>query len=1286
MNETLSPLEARRAAPWAAAAPGYYRFPTIHGDTVVFVAEDDLWSVHLSGGAARRLTSNLGEVSHPALSPDGSLLAFVGREEGGAEVYLMAAAGGPARRMTYLGAHVRVLGWTPDGAKIVFASNARQPFLRQFALFTVDAHPADPANGNPIEELPFGPAHAVSFGPGGRAVLGRFTAEPANWKRYRGGTAGQLWIDAQGDGAFSRFLAGLGGNIACPLWVGAGDAARIYFVSDHEGVGNLYSSRTDGSDLRRHTDHADFYVRNPAGDGQRIVYHAGADLYVFTFASGASRRLDVVFAGPRVQRNRKFTDAARFLDGARLHPTGRALAVTTRGKAFGFYNHDGPVIQYGKRSGVRYRLPEWLNDGQHMLLVSDEPGEECIEIHAPSPDDRLRRIEGLDIGRPVALKVSPTEDKIAISNHRHELLVVDVSADFQGDSPASRVTLVDRSAFRPIMGMDWSPDGRWIAYACSQSAQTTAIRLYRLADGAAPARAAAHPNPITITRPVLHDVRPAFDPDGNYLYFLSYREFNPVHDALHFDLGFPWGMRPYLITLRADVPNPLVAHPELEEDDDAHDKHGDEDDEDADCDSEDNEDSEDSEDAEESGGGEGNDDAWEDDADAQDDGGSDEEPGDEDEVEGDDPYSRRPFSTTAAGEPPARRGAAALRRPARAQGKPHGKHKRVRIDLDGIENRIAAFPVTDARYGQIAGIPGKVLFTSFEAHGALDHDDDENAPQSGSLRCFTFKDLKTETLAENVAWFEISRNRKKLLYASGRRLRVINAGDKAPGESGGPRKSGWLDLQRVKVSVDPQTEWEQMLREAWRLQRDHFWTEDMSQVDWAGVYRRYFPLIARVSSRSEFSDLLWEMQGELGTSHAYEWGGDYRAQPHFNQGFLGATFTWDPAAHGYRVGDIVVGDPWDPEASSPLVGPGIDVRPGDLLLAVNGQLLDEQTGPAQLLVNHAGQDVLLTFQARPHGSRTGRALPAAAQDGGQNGDAADGHAGGAAAPGAGSTAPSVGAASTESQGAGAQDGSQDDEHNGGQPDAHSTRSAVVRAISAETPARYRAWVEGNRRRVHELSQGRAGYVHIPDMGATGYAEFHRGFLAEVDRDALIVDVRFNGGGDVSQLILEKLARRRVGYDISRWGGTMPYPTESAAGPLVALTNEAAGSDGDIFCHTFKLLKLGPLIGKRTWGGVVGINPRTALVDGTVTTQPEFSFWFEDVGWGVENYGTEPDIEVDITPHDYAAGRDPQLERAVQEALAQIAQRPVLKPDLSTRPSRALPTLPARPANGRQPGE
>jgi tricorn protease len=1234
-------------------AAGYYRFPTIHDETIVFVSEDDLWSVPRQGGVARRLTSNIGEVTHPSFSPDGEWLAFVGQEEGATEVYVMPAQGGSARRLTYLSSRCRVLGWTADGAQIIFSSNYGQVVARESALFSA------PAQGghHPVTQLPYGPAQSVSFGPRGQVVLGRNMGDDfARWKRYRGGTAGHLWIDSNGDGQFQRFLADLPGNIASPMWITPRPASlllgadppqaddRIYFASDHEGVGNLYSCRPDGSDLRRHTDHEDYYVRNPATDGRRIVYHVGADLCVYDLAADQETRIAIDYRSPRVQRNRRFVDPARFFNSATLHPSGRIMALTTRGKLYAFYNHDGPVIQLGKRDGVRYRLPDWLQDQRTILVVSDELGEETLELHTTNPDEPTHRLEGLDLGRPIDLKVSPVQDKVAIANHRHELLIVDLVSQ--------ELTVVDRSAYRLINGFDWSPDGRWLAYSFANTSKISEIRLFRLPNPAAEEPALRQGAVYPVTRPVLHDIRPAFDPEGRYLYFLSYREFNPVYDSMHLDLGFPWGMRPYLITLRADLPNPFVPHPELEEEDSP--QRGDRDK---------GQDTQEEEETAADGSATGDDD----DGAETDEGTEDDKtdtadetaeglirpPHDQADAPADDPIIG--VETTAT--PAAAQGEAA----GPAQSQPNGA-KPLQIDLAGIEQRIIAFPVPDGRYGAIAGIPGKALFTQFPVRGSLESDEqwEDEPAESGTLRSWHFKEFRSETLLEHIGWFELSRNRKQILYNSGRRLRVLNAGEKPQTESGPSRRTGWIDLGRVKVSVNPQSEWEQMFREAWRLQRDHFWTEDMADVDWQAVYQRYFPLIERVSTRSEFSDLMWEMQGELGTSHAYEYGGDYRWSPYYSQGFLGTQFAWDGAAGGYRVGELVVGDPWDASATSPLTAPGVDVQPGDLLLAINGQRLDEQVSPAQLLVNQAGNEVLLTFAPRErnaeHGIRNteyGMRSVEGALESGSTG-----------APIPHSPLPTP---------------------HSPLPTPHSplptppprNRNIVVRAISSERAARYRAWVEGNRRRVHERTGGRVGYVHIPDMGARGYAEFHRGYLAEVDRDSLIIDVRYNGGGHVSQLILEKLARRRIGYDYSRWGGPMPYPSDSVAGPLVAITNEHAASDGDIFCHSFKLLKLGPLIGKRTWGGVIGISRRQTLVDGTMTTQPEYSFWFEDVGWTVENYGAEPDIEVDITPQEYVQGQDPQLERAVDEIMRLLEETPVRRPDLSQRPSRALPKLPPR---------
>lgn len=1075
---------------------GYYRAPTIAQDTIVFVCEDDLWTVPVSGGVARRLTSNLGAVNSPRLSRDGKNLAFAGSEEGPTEVYVMPAIGGEAKRLTYQGSNVSIVDWTPPETSVYYSSGAGSAF--DSWIWSV------PIDGGEPKRLPYGPANHITFCDEGGVAIGRLTREPARWKRYRGGTAGQIWVDIHCNSEF-ELLAPADGNFTAPMWIGE----RIYFISDHEGVGNIYSCRPTGDDLQRHTHHEDYYCRAAHTDGTRIVYHAGADLWVYEPETDANFHVKVQFHSPRIQRQRKFVSTAKYLQDYAPTPDGHALALTVRGKPFTLANWEGAVLQHGQRDGVRYRFTQWLNDGKRIVTLSDAEGEEAIEIHTCDGTAESTRLDKLDIGHVRHLAVSPKKDQVSLINHRFELLLVDLETQ--------EMRVLDKSHYNRIRSAAWAPDGNWLAYSFPATETTASIKLCKIDTG----------ETWFVTQPEFTDSAPAWDPAGKYLYFLSSREFNPVYDALHFDLGFPLAMRPMLVTLQKELPNPFIPQP-------------------------------------------------------------------------------RPFEEAKPDE-----NADTESTQLEAQ---KAEDKPICIEVDSISQRVVAFPYPQGRYGQIAGIDSKAIFTAFPMQHTLSvpgRTADDESPK-GILHAYDFKEQKKEKLAAGVDSFQLSRDGKTLAYRAGNRLRVRKAGKKAedeqkPENRGRPnRQNGWIDLNRVKASVVPTTEWHQMYREAWRLQRDYFWTADMSGVDWEQVYQRYLPLLARVATRAEFSDLMWEMQGELGTSHAYESGGDYRSSPNYAQGFLGADFTYDAKQNGYRIARIPKGDGWEATKDSPLSAPGMNIQENDILLAISGQRVSQKVSPGELLVNLAGQEVQATFQNAENGEK---------------------------------------------------------------------RTLTLKALRSERELRYRDWVSLNRQYVHEKTDGKVGYVHIPDMGGRGYAEFHRGFLAEVSYPALIVDVRYNGGGHVSQLILEKLSRRRIGYDVPRWGTPHPYPDASVLGPMVAVTNENAGSDGDIFSHCFKLMELGLLIGKRTWGGVIGISPHQGFVDGGGTTQPEYSFWFEDVGWSVENYGTAPDIEVDYRPQDYFDERDPQLERAIAEILRQLEENPPQLPDFGERPRLTLPTLP-----------
>ncbi len=1085
---------------------GYYRFPTISKDGIAFVSEDDIWTIPVGGGIARRLTANLGSMSSLYYSPDGTQIAFTGREEGHNEVYCMSAEGGPVKRLTYLGVSTNVMGWTPDGASILFSSDHEQPIDRIAVAFSISAQ-----GGMPVQ-LPIGPALSISMAHGNKVVIGRNNNDPARWKRYKGGTAGDIWIDADGSGNFKRLLT-VNGNAGRPMWIGD----RIYFLSDHNGVANIYSVTTSGEELTQHTQHQKYFARYPSTDGTRIVYHAGADLYVYNTDDGTDTKISVEYHSPFVQRQRKFIDTAKYLEDYALSPKGDSVAITSRGSTLVMGAWEGAVTLLSENDKAdaprRTRAAAWLNDGKRIALISDNGGDEAVEIHTSNNSADPVRLSGLDVGKTRDMECSPSADKLAISNHRNELFVIDV--------PTSTLTLVDRSLHSEIKGFSWSPDGRWLAYGYSATQYTSTIKLWD----------STTLQTHTITEPMLQDTHPSFDPEGKYLYFIGQRTFNPVYDNLHFELGFPKGSKPYLVTLQSSMVSPFQPSPHpLSDSPKSADKPAD----------------------------------------------------------GSVPSSASDPEGEKLAVPPAEEATV----------------KPVVIDLEGIVNRIIAFPVPEGLYGRIVGIRGKALFSAYPVQGAISTGSPEEQHPRGTLESYDFKELKHEVMFGRLSGFRLGADYKTLIYRSSRRLRVVAAGtkpDEKQGQESG-RKSGWIDLSRIRVSINPAHEWQQMAKEAWGLQRDHFWTENMSNIDWIAVWNRYSPLIERVGSRSEFSDLMWEMQGELGTSHAYESGGDYRTEPSYPQGFLGANLQFNSENGTYSVAHILQGDAGDIRASSPLAAPGSNVKLGDILLSINGKKLTAEYSPYMALTHQAGQEVTI-------GIRTGE---------------------------------------------------------------EEARTINIITLKSETTLRYREWVEANRKYVHEATAGKVGYVHVPDMGANGFAEFHRLYLSEVDREAMIIDVRFNRGGHVSQLLIEKLNRKRVGYDIPRWAQPEPYPAASVAGPIVALTNQFAGSDGDIFSHVFKLMKLGTLIGKRTWGGVIGISPRHHLADGAVTTQPEYSFWFKDVGWGVENYGTDPDIDIDIAPQDFANGRDPQMAKALEVILDQLKQNPVVMPTFDARPSLKLP--------------
>jgi tricorn protease len=570
------------------------------------------------------------------------------------------------------------------------------------------------------------------------------------------------------------------------------------------------------------------------------------------------------------------------------------------------------------------------------------------------------------------------------------------------------------------------------------------------------------------------------------------------------------------------------------------------------------------------------------------------------------PFGARPYLVPLGALTPSPFGPVPAGRPLSAEaGKPDesaSEQAVVHVDENGLADRVVMVPVPEARYRRLRAVKGGLAWLREPLRGVLGESGaslDETAPRT-SIERFDFAKREVTELVAEADWFEVSGDGTRLVVKDKGELRVLPAGAKAEG----PDQVVTVDLARARFLADPAALWRHAFDEAGRVMKRNFWTEDMSGVDWDGVLDQYRPLVEKVRCADDFTDLLWEIFGELGTSHAYvrPAGGAAGAV-----GQLGADLSLTGAGE-WIVDRVLPGESSDPRARSPLAAPGVGIRPGDAILEVDGQPVDPLRGPWPLLDGTAGKPVELTIRS-----------------------------------------------------------------------ASGIRPVVVVPVKDQRRLRYQDWVASRRALTRSLSDGKLGYLHIPDMMGEGWAHFSRDLLTEMQFDGLIMDVRGNSGGHISELVVSKLTPRAYGWDATRYEGSVRYPSDARRGPVVTLADENAGSDGDIVTAAIRSLGLGPVVGTRTWGGVIGINGAYELVDGTAMTVPAASFAFDDFGWGVENHGVDPDVEVLITPDDWAAGRDPQLETAVRLALEALDKQPAsTPPDPATAPKKPRPPLPPRP--------
>ena len=516
----------------------------------------------------------------------------------------------------------------------------------------------------------------------------------------------------------------------------------------------------------------------------------------------------------------------------------------------------------------------------------------------------------------------------------------------------------------------------------------------------------------------------------------------------------------------------------------------------------------------------------------------------------------------------------------------------VRIDFDGIGERVVRIPVDFENYYGLAAVPGHLVYLT---GGPFYYGRQADVPFT--IKIFSMEDRKESDLASGqLGNLALSADGSKMLVQMNGQYKLY---DVKPG-AGDSAKT--VSTAGLEVTRDPREEWAQIFDEVWRRFRDYFYVENMHGYDWTGLGEQYRPLLRHVGHRSDLNYLISEMIGELNVGHAYIAGGDWQAPERPDVALPGARFELDAASNRYRIAKIYRGHGAEPKYRSPLRALGLDVGEGDYVLAVDGEELDGDDNPYRLLRYKADHPVALLVNDRPS--------------------------------------------------------------------LEGAREVTFEPVTSENDLIYLDWVAGNRERVDEMTGGRVGYIHIPDMGSDGIYEFIKYFYGQRRKDGLVIDVRNNGGGNVSEMIIERLRRELLAVTYPRnTEHADPYPGTVFHGHLVCIINENSASDGDIFPAMFKASNLGPVIGKRSWGGVIGITGRGTLIDGGSVSVPEFGFVGADGEWVIEGYGVEPDIEVDQDPKAVLEGRDPQLERAVEVVMEEIRENPMVIPPRPAPPVR-----------------
>ncbi|MBC7529579.1 MAG: PD40 domain-containing protein [Chthonomonadaceae bacterium] len=1185
---------------------GMLRFPAISKTHIVFSYANDLWIVPKEGGMALPLSSPPGQESMPRFSPDGDTIAFVGNYEGGRDIYTMSVEGGSPTRITYHPAGKVVCGWSPDG-KIIFSTNGYAGLPRQQQLFTVSKNGGIPTR----LPVPYGEEGAIS--PDGRMLAYTpHSTDIRTWKRYRGGMATDIWLFDLKEKT-SQKITDWEGTDTAPMWQGS----QIIYLSDNgpEHRLNLWSYDTLTHKRTQKTRYADYDLKWPSigpgtnGKGE-VVFQYGAKLMRYELGSDKATEVLVRIPGDKFGVRDRTLDASGFITNFAIAPSGQRAVVEARGDIWIAPIKEGTPRNLTRTSKSAERSPSWSPDGKWIAYFSDATGD--YEIYTTPADGK---------GTPTQLTKgsktyyynpswSPNSRFIAYTDKAGILSIYDTK------NKTVKTVVQESVGGQPTFS--WSTDSRFIAYDLTDpKLKTSAIWIYNVEAN----------EKKQVTSGMFNETAPAFDRVGDYLYFASSRAFNPTYEDLG---GTTWiynnSQVLVALPLREDVASPylpkieiepvkaepkaeveiestvLVAKPVLQKV------------------------------ADENVSGVWNGSVKGDNfpggmiafkltlklnADntvtgtIASDAGSASVAGtyvaatktllltfdlngatitftgviSGATMNGTAGPAGQPLPFTALREGGEKSTPVAPNKSADPAKSPVAEApKKITIDFDKIEMRAFALSVPSGNFRNLAVNDKNQLLYVRSGQG-----------QSTGIYSFDLKDeLKVEKpVAPGIGGFDLSPDGKKILYPSAGGATIQEA------SAGGAKEA--VVTGGMSVTVHPREEWKQIFDEAWRLQRDFFYDPTMHGVDWNAVHAQYAAMLPDAATREDVGFIISEMISELNVGHAYYSGGEVeRGLPSIGVGVPGVDFALENGA--YRITKIYRGAAWDTDAVGALSLPGVKVKEGDYLLAVNGVPVDTHKDPYAAFVGLNDRVITLTVSEKPSLDSTSREI-------------------------------------------------------------------ATRLPSSDATLRYRAWIENKRAFVDKMTGGRVGYIYVPNTGTDGQSDLVRQLLGQRGKDALIIDERWNAGGQIPTRFIELLNRPVTNYWARRDQQDWVWPPDAATGPKCMLINGLAGSGGDAFPYYFKQAGLGKLIGTRTWGGLVGISGYPPLLDGASVTAPSFAFYKLDGNWGIEGHGVDPDIMVMDDPAQMQNDNDPQLNVAIKQMLTDLKTKafiPAKRPNYPNR--------------------